>query len=566
MINMAGTEKKKLGEILLDSGVITAEQLKKALAEQKETKQRLGKTLVELGFIEEKDMVMALAKQLGIPHLDITSYAIKPEVLQMIPPGVAERYQVIPIDKVDKTLTVAMVDPLNVFAIDEIKRITGCNIETVVCMESALKESIRHYYQAPGTVEEEAVETKKKVVSKEDKELELEAVREGAPVVKLVDSIVEQGALERASDIHIEPEEGLLRVRYRIDGVLHEVKTISMDAHPIMLSRIKVLAGLDISEKRVPQDGRFQVKVKDGEIDLRVSTLPTILGEKVAMRLLDKGHILVKLEDLGFLPETLQRFKDLITRPYGIILVTGPTSSGKTTSLYASLHQINNMEKNIITIEDPVEYRIPIINQVQVNVRQGRTFATVLRSVLRQDPNVIMVGEMRDTETARIAIQAALTGHLVFSTIHTNNAPSCVTRLMDMEVEPFLITSALLGVISQRLVRVICPKCKEGITAKPELVKQLGLPSVGNIFTFYHGKGCADCRNTGFMGRTAIFELMLLDDHIKELVMNKSSTGTIRQAARKGGMQTLREDGLQKVLKGITTVEEVIRATAEERD
>lgn len=561
---MAQVVKKKLGELLIESGAISEVQLKKALQEQRHTKERLGKILVKLGLIKEEDVVVALAKQLGLPHLDITSYIIKPEVLEILPLSVAERYQAMPIDKVDSTLTVAMVDPLNVFAIDEIKKITGCSVETVVCTESAFKTVLQRYYRLPPPSGDEIETPQKKPVSREDIEVELEAVKEGSPVVKLVNYIIEQAVAQRASDIHIEPEEGLLRVRYRIDGVLSEVKPVPLDTHPIIVSRIKVVSGMDISEKRVPQDGRFQLKVSGGEIDLRVSTLPTILGEKVAMRVLDKGHILTKLEDLGFLPETLKRFQDLIRRPYGIILVTGPTSSGKTTTLYASLHQINSIERNIITIEDPVEYRIPIINQVQVNPRQGRTFAAVLRSILRQDPNVIMVGEIRDAETVRIAIQAALTGHLVFSTVHTNNAPSCITRLLNMDVEPFLITSAVLGVLSQRLVRVICPKCKEAIQADPELVKQLGLPSVGNVFTFYHGKGCPDCRNTGFLGRTAIFELMLMDDHTRELVMNKNSTPAIRQVARKAGMQTLREDGLQKVLKGITTVEEVIRATAEE--
>ena len=569
MPQVTKTKKKLLGEFFVEAGLVTQDQIKQALEHQKKIGMRIGHALLDMGFIKEEDLIAVLGKQLGLPHIDISKYQDKPEVVNLIPERIARRYELIALDKVGDTLTVGMVDPLNVFAIDEVQRITSCRVGPIVCTKSGIASAIDKYYksrpEAPLKKAASGGMVDISLVPPEETK-ELETVEEGPEVIDVVNSIIEMAVKERASDIHLEPEEDKLRVRLRIDGMLHEVKTLSKDSHPAIVSRIKVLSGLDISEKRLPQDGRFQSVIAGREADLRVSTMPTVLGEKVAMRVLDKGTILIELEQLGFLLETLTRFREIIKKPYGIVLVTGPTSSGKTTTLYSALHTINSIEKNILTIEDPVEFHLKSVNQVQVNPRAGLTFAIGLRSMLRQDPNVIMIGEIRDLETAEIAIQSALTGHLVFSTIHTNNASATLTRLMDMKVEPFLISASVIGVVSQRLIRIVCPKCKESFNPPPELVKGLGLPSIGNMFTFYRGKGCDGCKDTGYLGRTAIFELMTINDHIRELIMTKASTSAIRQAARKIGMQTLREDGLQKVLKGITTVEEIMRATAEEGD
>ena len=553
MPQVTKTKKKLLGEFIIEAGLITQDQMHKALEHQKKAGMRIGDALVEMGLIKEEDLIAALGKQLGLPHIDLSKYQNKPELVNLIPEKIARRYELIALDKVEDTLTIGMVDPLNVFAIDEVQRITRCKVEPIVCTKSGIVSAIEKYYKArpespvkkpaPGETLDVSL------LEPERPQRELETVEEGPEVIEMVNSVIEMAIKERASDIHLEPEEDKLRVRLRIDGMLHEVKTLSKDSHPAIISRIKVLSGLDISEKRLPQDGRFQLVMADREADLRVSTMPTVLGEKVAMRVLDKSTILIELKQLGFLPETLARFEEIIKKPYGIILVTGPTSSGKTTTLYSALHTINSIEKNILTIEDPVEFHLKSVNQVQVNPRVGLTFAVGLRSMLRQDPNIIMIGEIRDLETAEIAIQSALTGHLVFSTIHTNNAPATLTRLMDMKVEAFLISASVIGVVSQRLIRIVCPHCKEPFNPPSELVKGLGLPSIGNVFTFYRGKGCDVCKTTGYFGRTAIFELMTINDHIRELIMGKAPGTAIRQAARKNGMQTLREDGLQKVLK-----------------
>ncbi|MBI4846717.1 MAG: Flp pilus assembly complex ATPase component TadA [Candidatus Omnitrophica bacterium] len=563
--------KKKLwGEYLVEKGVVSIEQIQKALEEQRRAGSRLGQTLIELGFLKEEDLIVVLAQQLGLAHIDLNSYGLKPAVVKLIPENIARRYELVALEKVGNNLTIAMADPLNVFAIDEIQKITNCRIEPVICSRSALFHVLEKYYRegaAESRPEQPAVKSTdaySRAAQSEPSKESASAV-EGNEVVQLVDTIVSSAFKERATDIHIEPDEGEIRVRCRVDGFLRELGTYSKELLLPMVSRIKVLAGLDISEKRIPQDGRFRFTVGDTDIDLRVSTLPTVLGEKIVMRVLDKAMLLIPLDKLGFLPVNLKQFEELIHRPYGMILVTGPTSSGKTTTLYSALNTINTIEKNILTVEDPVEYRLKMINQVQVNPRAGLTFATGLRSFLRQDPNVIMIGEIRDLETAEIAIQSALTGHLVLSTIHTNTAPSTVSRLIDMNVDAFLVASAVTGILAQRLIRTICTDCKEEYAPAADVIDALNLEGItGKIRRFFRGKGCTKCKNSGYRGRIGIYELMVINDVLRELILKHVSTSDLTKEARKHGMKTLREDGLEKVYNGLTTVEEVFRATAEE--
>ncbi|MFH1776960.1 MAG: ATPase, T2SS/T4P/T4SS family [Candidatus Omnitrophota bacterium] len=554
---MMDKKKKLLGEMLIEAGLIDAEQLQKALKEQRKIGRRLGQTLVELGYISQEDLIIVLGRQLNIPHIDLKNYSIKPELAKLISENMCRRHEMIPLDKVGNTLTIGMADPLNIFAIDEVQRLTHCRIEQIVCSPQAIIEAIDYCYD-----KKPAPAKRKKTPAEDEDKSPVETIEQGKEAIAIVNEIIELAIKERATDIHIEPDEEMVRVRLRIDGLLHQVRTFSQDSLGTIVSRIKILSALDISEKRLPQDGRFGVKVEEREIDLRVSTLPTVLGEKVVMRLLDKAQLFVKLEQLGFLPKNLELFEKLIHRPYGMILVTGPTSSGKTTTLYSALQTINTVEKNILTVEDPVEYRLRYINQVQVNPRAGLTFAAGLRAFLRQDPNVIMIGEVRDLETAEIAVQAALTGHLVFSTIHTNDAPSTISRLIDMKVEPFLVSSAVVGVLAQRLIRRICHECKEAYKPDKELIKELDLAP--GDYTFYQGKGCEKCKQTGYYGREGIFELMMINDEIKQLILEGAPAINIKHAAQKTGLKTLREDGVAKIVSGITTAAEVFRVTAEE--
>jgi len=561
-------KKKLLGEYLIERGLVDEAQIKKALQEQKKAGARLGQTLIELGFLKEEDLIVALAQQLGLAHIDVLSYGVKPQVVKLIPEQVARRYELIALEKVGDNLTIAMADPLNVFAIDEVQQLTRCRIEPVICSRTALFKVLDNCYRnldnkQPQQEGSQAESPPHKKEFQQEKN-EVSASIEGAEIIDLVNSIINSCVQERATDIHIEPDEEGMRVRCRVDGFLREVKTYSKDIQLPVTSRIKVLSGLDISERRVPQDGRFTFEFEGRKLDLRVSTLPTVLGEKIVMRVLDKEMVIMNLDKLGFLEDDLKRFEALIRRPYGMILVTGPTSSGKTTTLYSALSTINTVEKNILTVEDPVEYRLKMVNQVQVNPRAGLTFAAGLRSFLRQDPNVIMIGEIRDLETAEIAVQSALTGHLVFSTVHTNDAPSTITRLIDMKIDAFLVTSAVSGILAQRLIRTICPDCKTAYTPSEDVLASLNLPPSENGYTFYKGKGCDSCRESGYKGRIGIYELMLVDDAIKELILANASTQELTKIAKQHGMHTLREDGLKKVLKGITTVEEVLRATAEE--
>jgi type IV pilus assembly protein PilB len=553
---MPEREGKDIGERLVEKGYITFHQLEEALQEQKITGEKLVDILIRRGWVAPEEMNRILGMQAGVSAFDLANYIIDPEVIKLIPQDVAVRYKVIPVFKISNVLTVAMADPTNVFIIDELTRIAGCTIEPVLAEEMAIRKAQDQYYGGAGTIQEILSTLDKSKLKEADK------LGEEAPIVRLANILIVEAVQRNASDIHIEPEEKFLGVRYRIDGILHKHTVLPKDLQPAIISRFKIMAGLDIAEKRVAQDGRILMKVGQKEIDFRVSTCPTVWGENIVIRILDKSSMVIGLENLGFSRRELELFQEMITQPYGIVLVTGPTGSGKTTTLYSALQRINREEINIMTVEDPVEYQFPQIRQVQVNPKAGLVFASALRSFLRQDPDVIMVGEIRDLETAEIAVQAALTGHLVFSTLHTNDAPTAFTRLIDMGVEPFLVSSSLLGVLAQRLIRRVCSKCKEEYTPSTSLIKSLGLEGkVEPNIKFLKGKGCKLCNNSGYKGRTAIFELLRVSPQIQESILKKASAEEIRQIAQNQGMRTLREAALEKLMAGITTPEEVIRVT-----
>ncbi|KPK40062.1 MAG: type II secretion system protein GspE [Omnitrophica WOR_2 bacterium SM23_29] len=561
---MPKREKKFLGEAMVELGLITPDKLKEAKEEAEKTREPLRRILIRLGMVDEEAILSFIEEQMGIPRMDLSNYLIDPKIIELIPENLAHKYLLIPLFKIGDTLTVAMADPMDVFAIDEIRLKTHCEIEPVVVSEKDISKTIDQYYGAKGSIEEvlRSID-KEKLGLLEGGEIDLkklEGLIEEAPVVKIVNLIIMNAIKENASDIHLEPDENVLRTRYRIDGVLHEVISPPKSLQAAIISRVKILSGMDIAEKRIPQDGRYQLKLENRQIDCRISTVPTVHGENVVIRLLDLTSVLLGLGELGFSPEILKVYEKLIRKPYGIILVTGPTGSGKTTTLYASLSTINSPEKNIITIEDPIEYRLELIRQMQVNPKAGLTFANGLRSILRQDPDIIMVGEIRDLDTAEIAIQAALTGHLVFSTLHTNDAPGAITRLVDMGVEPFLVSSSVTAVIAQRLVRMICQDCKESYAPEEKILKDMGLPKSTK---FFKGKGCKKCLSTGYKGRIAIFELMVPDDGVRALTVAKASSNEIRKAALKSGMKMMRDDGIEKVKDGVTTLEELLRVTQE---
>lgn len=551
-------------DLLLKQGLITQEQIKKATDEKRKTGLSLEKSLTKLGFVTDEDIADAIARETGIPYMDLTDYLIDPAVLKYVPESIAKRYKIVPLFKIGDTLTCAMLNPRDIVAIDEVRLKSKVpNIEPVLATEAGIQKVIDSYYGVMGSMDDviKKIDKEKLIgIGENAKESELVEIAEDAPVVKLVNLLITQAVKDRASDIHIEPEERLLRVRYRIDGVLQEIKTPPKHLQSAIVSRIKILSKMDIAERRKPQDGKISLRMEGKDLDLRVSTFPTVHGENVVLRILDKTNVILGLKELGFSKDVLSLYDDLIKKPYGIILVTGPTGSGKTTTLYASLSTINNIEKNIITIEDPVEYQLPLIRQTQIEPKKDLTFATGLRTILRQDPDIIMVGEIRDRETADIAIQAALTGHLVFSTLHTNDSTSAVTRLTDMQVEPFLISSSVIGVLAQRLVRTICPRCKAGFSPSAELLEDLGLKEK---ITLYKGKGCKECKESGYLGRIGIFELFTTTDESKKLIIGKASAGEIRKVAVAGGMTTLYQDGLEKVKKGITTAEELKRVIEE---
>ncbi len=547
---------KRLGDILVDAGKITPAQLGRALELQKAQGGRLGKVLITAGILRENDILEALEKQLGIVRVNLSDVVIHADAVEAVPLALAERYVVMPIRREGRRLMLATTDPTNFFAMDDIRLITGAEATPVLAAEADIKNAIRRHYGVKGVVEKDVSRLKK-----EEREAAVQPISaEDAPIVSIVNSLIAQAVKEKASDIHIEPLDDLVRVRYRVDGLLREVVTFPRHTHAPILSRIKIMSDMDIAEKRLPQDGRINVGENGREVDVRVSTLPTIQGEKVVMRILDRRAVALNINGLGISDVNLPLFKQLYACAYGMVLVTGPTGSGKSTTLYSVLSEINAPSKNIITVEDPVEYRLNGINQVQVNGKAGLTFANGLRSILRQDPNVVMVGEIRDRETADIAVRAALTGHLVFSTLHTNDAIGAITRLIDMGVESFLVASSVLGVVAQRLVRTLCPECKEAYPLAAEAAERvfMGLDPQTPV-TLYRGAGCAHCNFTGYRGRLAIHEVIALTPDLRAAVARQAPADELFAKARSTGFVTMKEDGITKALAGQTTVEEIIR-------
>ncbi|HEV8339601.1 MAG TPA: type II secretion system ATPase GspE [bacterium] len=554
---------ESLGQVLQQMGLVGADQLTQALEIQSRTGEKLGQVLIDLKVITEVQLAEAMGRQWGYRYVSLADVRIDPDAVKLVPHSLALRLHVIPITWEHGRLVLAMTDPLNVIAVDDVRLITGQEVEPVITTEDELMAAINRHYQvetamdAPsrGAMDDLAAEVGEDEVSVE----QLKALVEDAPVVRLLNMIIDDAVREGASDIHVEPQRNGVLVRYRIDGVLHDVMKPARNLRAPLISRAKIMADLDIAERRRPQDGRIHLRSNGRTLDLRVSTLPTIFGEKVVMRLLDQATPLIGLNRLGFHSETLRQWEQAISTPYGMLLVTGPTGSGKTTTLYATLGTINTLEKNIVTIEDPVEYQLPRINQVQVNVRAGLTFAGGLRSILRQDPDIVMVGEMRDRETAEVGIQSALTGHLVLSTLHTNDAATAITRLTDMGIEPFLISSSLLAILAQRLARQICPHCKIAYVPPPDALKRLGLEASKENIQLFRGQGCEECRFTGYRGRIGVFELLVLSDTIREMVVRRLPSPEIKAQAVREGMQTLRDDGLEKVLSGVSTIDEILR-------
>jgi type IV pilus assembly protein PilB len=562
---------EKLGELLLKNNLITSQQLEKALDDQKATGGRLGDSLIKLGLVQEGELVGFLSKQYGMPSINLAEIKISPEVLKIIPNDVAIKYQVIPVSLRNSTLIVAMVDPSNIFAIDDIKFLTGHRIEPMIASESSMAQALDMYYGTTKGLTSilQGIEAEELQVTGEEDSIDignLQQASEDAPVIKLVNAILTDAVKKRASDIHVEPYEKFLRIRFRIDGILYEIMRPPLKMKNAVVSRLKIMARLDIAERRLPQDGRIKLKMAKGEeMDLRVSILPTLFGEKVVLRLLDKSNLQLDMTKLGFEENQIRDFKEAIYKPYGMVLVTGPTGIGKTTTLYSALSELNKITENISTAEDPVEFNLPGINQVQIHEEIGLTFANALRSFLRQDPDIILVGEIRDFETAEIGIKAALTGHLVLSTLHTNDAPSTINRLLNMGIEPFLVSSATNLIVAQRLVRKICAECKAPVIIPPESFAKLGIPpeeyeQYKNI-TFYKGAGCDLCSNTGYKGRVALYEVAVVNDPIKELILQGASALEIKREAIQQGMKTLRRSGISKLLEGVTSLEEVLKTT-----
>src|SRR5213082_2941220 len=567
---------QRLGDLLVKEKVITQEQLTQATKVQKETNCRLGSALVKLGFLTDEDVTNFLSRQYGVPAINLSYFEIDPTVVKLIPFETAKRYQILPLSRVGASLTIAMVDPTNVFAMDDIKFMTGFNIEPVVASEAAIMEGIDKAYNTAAP--EEDLEKVMASMSEDEADVELQAEEEDvglaaleksadeAPIVKLVNIILTEAVKRGASDIHVEPYEKELRVRFRIDGMLQPIMSPPMKLKDAITSRIKIMAKLDISEKRLPQDGRIMLKMQFGgkkkQLDYRVSTLPTLWGEKVVMRLLDKENLRLDMTKLGFEPESLVKFEKAILKPYGMVLVTGPTGSGKTNTLYSSISRLNKPDTNIITAEDPVEFQLHGVNQVQMKEAIGLNFAAALRAFLRQDPNIILVGEIRDFETAEIAIKAALTGHLVLSTLHTNGAPETISRLMNMGIEPFLVATSVQLIAAQRLARRVCSQCKEEVEVQAQALLNIGYKKeeIGT-FTVYKGRGCDKCNNTGYKGRVALIEVMHIDDDIRELILSGGTAIDIKRKAAESGMIGLRRSGLIKIKDGVTTIEEVVRET-----
>ncbi|MFA5096149.1 MAG: ATPase, T2SS/T4P/T4SS family [Candidatus Omnitrophota bacterium] len=563
--------KERLTEILLNKKLISQEQLQEALKVQKEKGGKLSSIIVELKFVQEADLNSALSTELGFPLIDLKRFKIDYEVAKSIPVEIARHYQIVPISKMGDTITLAMADPLNIFAIDHVEALTGFKINPIISSSKDIQQTIELSYpdSTKGEIDDlvQEMATSSIEVIREEKEQvpsdqELDRISRDAPVVKITNLILEEAVKKKASDILVEPMDKTLRVRFRIDGVLQEQKAPSKGMHASIVSRIKVMSDLDIAEHRLPQDGRFKVKVKTREIDFRVSVLPSSLGEKVAIRILDKSQATLDIERLGFSADVVEKLKKVAKLPHGMILICGPTGSGKTTTLYSLLKLVDHPDKNLVTVEDPVEYQLEGINQVTAKPDIGLTFASALRSILRQDPNIIMIGEIRDFETVDIAIKSALTGHLVLSTLHTTTASGAVARLINMGVEPYLINSALVCVVAQRLVRRVCPQCKEPYSVKKDIIASLKLPlDTTKDMQFYRGKGCSRCFNIGYSGRVGICEVLLLTPEIRELILKQAQEHVIKKEARRQGMRTLREEGLAAALEGQTTLEEVLRVT-----
>ncbi|HVH08214.1 MAG TPA: type IV-A pilus assembly ATPase PilB [Gemmatimonadales bacterium] len=565
----AAATSDKLGEILLREGLITQDQLKKALLEQKNTGMRLGYTLVKLGFVEETEISKMLARQYRMPAVDLSRFEVDPKILKLLPPDVAIKHSVLPLKREGRTLTVAIADPNNVTAIEDIKFITRCDVFPVIAGEYTLRNAIDKYYQQSDAQLQtllkdiEAAEDLEVVEEELDEDVKAQDLADDAPVVKLINGLLTDAVKRGASDIHIEPFEHELRVRYRVDGALQEVMKPPVKMRAALTSRVKIMAQLNIAERRVPQDGRIKLKFGAKVIDFRVSTLPVLFGEKIVLRILDKGNLALDLTKFGFEPKSEENLMRAILNPYGMVLVTGPTGSGKTTTLYSALSRINQIDVNIMTAEDPVEYNLLGINQVLVRNDVGMTFAAALKAFLRQDPNIIMVGEVRDLETGSIAIKAALTGHLVLSTLHTNDAPSTVTRMVDMGIEPFNVASAVNLIVAQRLVRRICAECKQEHQYSAEEIHAFGIaPEEAAKLTLYKGAGCEMCGGTGYKGRQGLYEVMAMTSALRRMVLKGASTEELREQAVKDGMLTLRMDGMLKVKRGITTLEEVVKETA----
>ncbi len=578
----------RIGELLLKEKRITPEQLQEALNYQKASGGKLGLNLVKLGFVKDEEITALLSRQYGVPSINLSDFEIDQTVIKLVPAETAVKYQILPLSRSGATLTIAMTDPTNVFAMDDIKFMTGYNVEPVVASESAVVEAIQRYYNlvakgSGGGISQPSaldfanqalqdlpmVDASEVEVLEELEEISVEALaRQGeeAPVIRLVNVMLMSAISKGASDIHIEPYEKELRIRYRIDGVLYNIMAPPMKFRDPIASRVKIMAKLDIAEKRLPQDGRIKIRFNDAgrgkEIDFRVSCLPTLFGEKIVLRLLDRDKLMLDMTKLGFEPESLARYDEAISRPWGMVLVTGPTGSGKTNTLYSSIAKLNTAETNIMTAEDPVEFNLPGINQVQIREGIGLNFAAALRAFLRQDPNIILVGEIRDFETAEIGIKAALTGHLVLSTLHTNDAPSTISRLMNMGIEPFLVASSVNLICAQRLVRRVCKACAEPLAVAAPTLMKVGFNSEDAAsVTPLKGRGCEKCNNTGFKGRVGLYEVMDVDDEVKELILVGASGLELRKKAIERGMVTLRQSGLRKVKAGQTTIEEVLRET-----
>ncbi len=566
----------KLGELLVKENLISPQQLQEALTYQKQHGGKLGYNLVKLGFVKDEEIAGLLSRQYGVPAINLARFEIDPTVIKLVPAETAQKYQILPLSRAGANLTIAMVDPTNVFAMDDIKFMTGYNVEPVVASETAIMDSIDKYYGSAHSLQLKEVMSELAETDAGDVEVleessdidleELERSSEEAPVVKLCNLILTDALRRGASDIHIEPYEREFRVRFRIDGVLYVVMNPPMKLRDAMISRLKIMSKLDISEKRLPQDGRIKIRMNSNgklrELDYRVSTLPTLFGEKVVLRLLDKENLMLDMTKLGFEVSSLKHFEEAILKPWGMVLVTGPTGSGKTNTLYSAISRLNTPETNIMTAEDPVEFNLVGINQVQMKDSIGLNFAAALRSFLRQDPNIVLVGEIRDFETAEIAVKAALTGHLVLSTLHTNDAPSTINRLMNMGIEPFLVATSVHLICAQRLVRKICKECRGPMEVPPQALIDVGFePDDAKNATIFKGQGCTTCNNTGYKGRVGLYEVLECTDEIRQMILEGASAMEIKKQAIEDGMLTLRRSGLQKIADGQTTIDEVVRET-----